>query len=109
MYTCIHIHIFVQLIFCYHSTETQEIKCICIYTHIVLCRTHRLTFLVHIKMPSRLPNNQHVLNVLLLQCYFRRNGYDFNACNNVRDILYNSDVITSTVQLIIHSSVSKLV
>ena len=24
---------------------------------------------------------------------FQKNGCDFNACNNVRDILYNTDVI----------------
>ena len=40
----------------------------------------------------------------------QKNGYDFNAaCNNVRDILYNADVITSIVKLIIHSLVGKLV
>ena len=33
---------------------------------------------------------------------------DFNACNNVRDILYNTDVITSIVQLIVHCPVGKL-
>ena len=33
---------------------------------------------------------------------------DSNACNNVRDILYNTDVITSLVNLIIHSPVGKL-
>ena len=26
---------------------------------------------------------------------FQENGYDFNACNNVRDILYNTDIISS--------------
>ena len=26
---------------------------------------------------------------------FQENGYDFNACNNVRDILYNTDSISS--------------
>ena len=28
---------------------------------------------------------------------FQKNGFDFNACNNVRDILYNSDLVTSIV------------
>ena len=28
---------------------------------------------------------------------FQENGYDFNACNNVRDILYNTDIISSVV------------
>ena len=30
---------------------------------------------------------------------FQKNGYDFNACNNVRDILYNTDVINPIVKL----------
>ena len=34
---------------------------------------------------------------------------DFNACNNVRDILYYTDVITSVVKLIVHSPVGELV
>ena len=36
-------------------------------------------------------------------------GYDFNACNYVRDILYNTDIITSVLKLIVHSPVGKLV
>ena len=36
-------------------------------------------------------------------------GYDFSACNNVRDILYNTDVINPVVKLIVHSPVGKLV
>ena len=31
------------------------------------------------------------------------------ACNNVRDILYNIDIITSIVKLIVHGRVGKLV
>ena len=34
---------------------------------------------------------------------------DLNAYNNVRDILYNTDVITNIVKLIVHSPVGKLV
>ena len=54
------------------------------------------------------------VNHILLECpittmLFQKNGYDFNDCNNVRDILYNTHVITSVVKLIIHSPVSKLV
>ena len=41
--------------------------------------------------------------------YFRQNGYGFNACNNERDILYNTDIISSIVKLIVHSPVGKLV
>ena len=39
----------------------------------------------------------------------KKNGYDFNDCNNVRDILYNTDIIISLVKLIVHSPVGKLV
>ena len=40
---------------------------------------------------------------------FQKNGYDLNAYNNVRDILYNTDVITDIVKSIVHSPVGKLV
>ena len=40
---------------------------------------------------------------------FQKNGYDLNVYNNVRDILYNTDVITNIVKSIIHSAVGKLV
>ena len=53
--------------------------------------------------------NTYCLNVLLLQSYFRKNGYDLNAYNNVRDISYNTDVITNIVKSIVHSPVGKLV
>ena len=40
---------------------------------------------------------------------FQKNGYDLNVYNNVRDILYNTDVITNIVKSIVHSPVGKLV
>ena len=40
---------------------------------------------------------------------FQKSGYDFNACNNVRDTVYNTDVVNSVVKLIVHSPVVKLV
>ena len=40
---------------------------------------------------------------------FHKNGYDLNAYYNVRDILYNTDVITNIVKSIVHSPVGKLV
>ena len=48
------------------------------------------------------------VNHILLECpvttmLFQKNGYDFNVCDNVRDILYNTDIITSIVKLIVHS------
>ena len=49
------------------------------------------------------------LNVVLPQRYFRKKGCDCNACNNVRDILYNTDAINSIVKWIVHSPVGKLV
>ena len=45
---------------------------------------------------------KNILSVkhVLLKCpitpeLFKKNGYDLNAYNNVRDILYNNDVITN--------------
>ena len=52
--------------------------------------------------------NTYCLNVLFLQL-FEKNGYDLNAYNNVRDILYNTDVITNIVKSIVHSPVGKLI
>ena len=51
---------------------------------------------------------------ILLECpitteLFQKNGYDLNAYNNVRDILYNTDVITNIVKSVVHSPVGKLV
>ena len=50
---------------------------------------------------------------ILLECpittqLFQKNGYDLNVCNNVRDILYNTDIINSIVKLIVHSPVGEL-
>ena len=50
-----------------------------------------------------------LLECPMLQSYFRKNGYDLNAYNNVRDILYNTDVITNIVRSIVHSPVGNLV
>ena len=59
---------------------------------------------------------KNILSVkhILLECpitteLFQKNGYDFNACNNVRDILCNTDIINSIVKLIVYSPVGKLV
>ena len=51
---------------------------------------------------------------MLLECpitteLFQKNGYDINAYNNERDILYNTDVITNTVKSIVQSPVGTLV
>ena len=46
---------------------------------------------------------------LPLELFQKRNGYGLNACNNVRDTLYNTDIINSFVKLIVHSPVGKLV
>ena len=49
--------------------------------------------------------NTYYLNVLLQQL-FQKNEYDFNAAsNNVRDILYNTDIINSIVKLIVRNRV----
>ena len=54
------------------------------------------------------------VNHILPECpttteVFQINGSDFNACINVRHILYNTDVIASIVKLIVHSQGGKLV
>ena len=51
---------------------------------------------------------------ILLECpitteLFQKNGYDLNAYNNVRAILYNTDVIANIVKPIVHSPVGKFV
>ena len=51
---------------------------------------------------------------MLLECpitteLFQKNGYDLNAYNNVRAILYNTDVITNIVKSIVHTPVGKSV
>ena len=57
--------------------------------------------------------SENVENVKQLFSYvnfvFQKNGYDFNACNNLRDTLYNTDIINSVVKLIVHSPVGKIV
>ena len=57
---------------------------------------------------------KNILSVkhILIECpitteLFQKNGYNFNACNNVRDTLYNTD-INSVVKLIVYSPVGKL-
>ena len=52
--------------------------------------------------------NTYYINVLLPQL-FQKNEYDFNTCNDIRDILYNTDIINFVVKLIVHSPVGKLV
>ena len=59
---------------------------------------------------------KNILSVkhILLECpittdLLQKNGYDFDDCNNVRDILYNTDIRISIVKLIVHSPVGKLV
>ena len=39
----------------------------------------------------------------------QKNGYDLNPCNTVKDILYNTDVASSVVNLIVQSPVSEFV
>ena len=58
---------------------------------------------------------KNILSVkhILLECpitteLFQKNGHDFNPCNNVKDILYNTDIINPIVQLIVYSPVGKL-
>ena len=59
---------------------------------------------------------KNILSVkrILLKCsitaeLFQKNGYDLNPYNNIRDTLYNTDVIINIVKSIVHSPVGKLV
>ena len=59
---------------------------------------------------------KNILSVrhVLLECpittdLFQKNAHDFNDCNKVRDILYNTDIIIFIVKLIVHGPVGKLV
>ena len=54
-------------------------------------------------------SDKHILDCPITTELFQKNGYDFNACNNVRDILYNTHIINSIVKMIVHSPVGKLV
>ena len=63
---------------------------------------------------TRVCKNTLSINHILLECpitteLFQKNGYDLNAYNNVRDILYNTDAITNIVKSIVHSPVGILV
>ena len=64
---------------------------------------------------SALSSSKNILSVkhILLECpittVISENGCDLNAYNNVRDILYNTDVITNIVKSIVRSPVGKLV
>ena len=40
---------------------------------------------------------------------FYKNGYGVNISNNVKDILYDTDVIIFIVKLIVYSPVGKLI
>ena len=67
-----------------------------------------------VKQHSASPLCRQGAKRILLECpftteLFQKNGYDLNAYNNVRDILYNTDVITNIVRSIVHSPVGKLV
>jgi len=63
---------------------------------------------------TRVCKNILCVKHILLECtitidLFQKNEYDFNDCDNVKDILYNTDITISVVKLIVHSPVSKLV
>ena len=57
---------------------------------------------------ARLIYKLRLLHYIVTTELFQKNGYDLNAYNNVRDILYNTDVITNLVKSIVHSPVGKL-
>ena len=60
--------------------------------------------------------DENILSVkyILFECpittqLFQKNGYDRNACSNVKDSLCNNDVINYVVKLIVRIHVGKLV
>ena len=68
---------------------------------------HNYSIALSLKITYVLSVNQTLLECPITTevfvCFFSGGrGYDFNACNNVRDILYNTDAITSVVKLIVH-------
>ena len=68
------------------------------------CQTHSNLMSRHTDQNSTIQIIYHIMPFSL-----RKNGYDFNDCNNVRDILYNTDIIIFVFKLIVHSPVGKLV
>ena len=74
-----------------------------------LCRSQMVSMcLAHLTLLFYASVATYYLNVLFPEL-FQKNGYDLYDCNNVRVILYNTDVISHIVKLIVHSPVGKLV
>ena len=71
----------------------------------LFCPDPELSFSLYIVFPNTLDTQQQYKYTYTSQ----KNGYDLTACDNVRDILYNIDVITSTVKLIVYSPAGKSV
>ena len=67
------------------------------YSQNVACIHKNVLFVSHILLDGPITTRS-----------LQKNGYDFNVRNNIKDILYNTDVIASLVKLIAHSSVGKL-
>ena len=68
----------------------------------------------HARTHTRACVRTHARTHILLECpitteLVQKNEYNLNAYNNVRNILYNTDVITNIVKSIVHSPVGKLV
>ena len=98
------------------SWTTGSLTCVC---DLFAC-VYRPRFISHPKDVSNdyfsnswnTKYSKNILSVkqILLECpitieLFQKNGYDFNDCSNVRDILCNTDVIISIVKLIVHGRV----
>ena len=75
-----------------------------------MCLTDKIFLQTHVTFCEYLVFHEFKRNLYItLTELFQKNGYDLNAYNNVRDILYNTDVITNIVKSIVHSPVAKLV
>ena len=82
--------------------------------HLDYCHNHLLCVLFNKIFNSKcagicLKHGMNLYEVLYYNCYLGENGYDFTGCNNVRDILCNTDVITSVAKLMVHKPVCKLI
>ena len=76
----------------WNTKSSQNVTCVC----------KNVLFVKHILLECPITTE-------LFKNKIKKNGSDVNACNNVRDILYNTDVTNHIVKVIVHSPAGKLV
>ena len=75
-----------------------------------MCLTDKIFLQTHVTFCEYLVFHEFKRYLYItLRVISEKKGYDLNAYNNVRDILYNTDVITNIVKSIVHSPAGKLV